>query len=545
MIKIIEKHPVISIICISLLMLLPNLDSLVVTIMEARNFITAREMVNDGNWILTTMNGNPRYEKPPLPTWLTAISGMLFGLKSLFALRLPAALMVSFSGVFLFLFSKKLTNDKLLSFINGLILITSFYIIGIINEAPWDIFAHGFMIAGIYFLFQLFQTSKNNWKNALLASIFIGFSIMSKGPVSLYALFLPFIISYGIVFKFKKFNSKALPFISCILLFLIIGGWWFLYVRQVDSEAFITIAQKETSRWGSYNVKPFYYYWSFFTQSGIWTILAFVSLIYPFVANRVSNRKLYRFSFLWTILAVILLSLIPEKKSRYLVPVLFPLAINTGFYIEYLIQSFNKTSFKKNTFPAYFNFGLFGLIGISFPIIGYLFLAEKLNGLWLNFSIASIVLAAIGISILYFLKIKDIKKAFYAKVAFMVAISVFALPLQKALYSNPNFNQISGLKESIEKDRNIKSYTFKDLTPELLWYYDSKIINIKNENSFELPKDEKFGLLISKQYLHLLKNLPETHSAKLLEEFDLNYFKKKRARLIREYYLITKNSTFE
>jgi hypothetical protein len=97
----------------------------------------------------------------------------------------------------------------------------------------------------------------------------------------------------------------------------------------------------------------------------------------------------------------------------------------------------------------------------------------------------------------------------------------------------------------IEKDRNIKSYTFGTLTPELLWYYDTKIIDIKSGNVFELPKDEKFGLLISKQYLHLLKNLPKTHSAELIEEFDLNHFKKKRDRLIRKYYLITKNSTFE
>lgn len=540
MINYIEKHPVTSIICISLLMLLPNLDSLVVTIMEARNFITAREMVNDGNWILTTMNGLPRYEKPPLPTWLTAISGMIFGMKSLFGLRLPAVLMVTFSGVFLFLFSKKLTNDKLLSFINGLILITSFYIIGIINEAPWDIFAHGFMIAGIYFLFQFFQSSKNLWNNAILASIFIGFSIMSKGPVSLYALFLPFIISYGVIFKFNNFKAKALPFISCIILFLIIGGWWFLYVRQVDSEAFITIAQKETSRWGNYNVKPFYYYWSFFTQSGIWTILALISLFYPFIVKRVSNKKLYRFSFLWTVFAVILLSVIPEKKSRYLVPVLFPLAINTGFYIEYLIQSFSRTNFKKNTYPAYFNFGLFGLIGVLFPIITYIFLKDKLTDLWLNFGLTSIIFVSIGMAIFYFLKTKDIKKAFYSKIAFMVAILLFGLPLQKALFSNPNFNQISDLKESIEKDRNIKSYTYGILTPELLWYYGSEITNIQNKNSIELPNDNQFGLLISKENIKVLDNLPKQYSVELIDEFDLNRFKKKRSRLIRKYYLVTK-----
>ena len=70
-----------------------NLGSLPVNIMEARNFITAREMLTDGNWLLTTINGEPRYQKPPLPTWLTAFSAAIFGIKSVWALRLPAAIM--------------------------------------------------------------------------------------------------------------------------------------------------------------------------------------------------------------------------------------------------------------------------------------------------------------------------------------------------------------------------------------------------------------------------------------------------------------------
>ena len=74
---------------ISCLMLIPHLSVIEINIMEARNFITAREMVNNNNWILTTINNLPRYEKPPLPTWLTAISGIYFGFENIFALRLP------------------------------------------------------------------------------------------------------------------------------------------------------------------------------------------------------------------------------------------------------------------------------------------------------------------------------------------------------------------------------------------------------------------------------------------------------------------------
>lgn len=545
MIKIIEKYPILAIIFITLLMLLPNLDTLVVTIMEARNFITAREMVNDSNWILTTMNGLPRYEKPPLPTWLTAISGMIFGMKSLFALRLPAVLMIAFSGVYMYLFSKKIKLDNAQSVITGLIFITSFYIIGIINEAPWDIYAHGFMLVGIYFVFQFFEEQENLYKNALIASFFVGLSMMSKGPVSLFALFLPFVISYGIVFKFKDFKKKLLPLLLFIISFLLIGGWWFLYVRQVDSKAFIEIATKETSRWGNYNVKPFYYYWSFFTQSGMWTIIAFIALLYPYMIKRVTNKKLYKFSFLWTIIAVILLSIIPEKKSRYLVPVLFPLAITSGFYIDYLIREFKNLKTKKEIFPVYFNFGLFGLIGVLFPVIVYILLKDNLEGLWLQFGIASTILFIVGLLIFYYLKEKEIKNVFYFMILFMVAISVFALPLQKALYNNPNFHQITHLNDSVESERSINSYSFRSLTPELLWYYDSRIINIYENDSLQLPDDKQFGLLIDEKDVDLLKQLPQNFTAEEIGEFDLNYFKKKRKRLIRKYYLITKNTTFE
>jgi 4-amino-4-deoxy-L-arabinose transferase-like glycosyltransferase len=540
-IKYVENHPVTSIFLFSLLLLLPNLNSAVLTIMEARNFITAREMVLDGNWILTTMNGNPRYEKPPLPTWLTAISGMLFGMKSLFALRLPAALMVTFSGFFMYLFAKKLTKDQILSTIIGFIFITSFYIIGIINEAPWDIFTHGFMIAAIYFLFQFFETNTAIWKNAILAGILGGLSLMSKGPVSLYVLLLPFLISYAILFKFKHFKGKALPLLTFIILMFAIGGWWFIYVRMVDNEAFIEIAKKETSRWGSYNVRPFYYYWSFFVQSGIWAILALVGLIYPYIIKRVTNKKIYKFTFLWTSITLILLSIIPEKKSRYLVPILFPLAINTGLYVYHLILNFKDFKSKRDSFPVYFNFGFFGLLGFAIPIAALIILKERLDGLWIPFGLLSASMIAIGFYLFKSLKSKNIKNAFYGQVTFMLAFLVFGMPLSKALHDTTSFKNISDLKNEIEREQNIKSYAFKGLTPELLWYYGDTIEKITTT----LPLEDTLGILVKKVDEEEFKQLTEGYKVELIETYDLNHFKKKRIRLERDYYLITKNTIFD
>ena len=70
-----NKFYLIAIGLVCLAIFFPHLSIVEVNIMEARNFITAREMLEYGNWIHTTMNLEPRYEKPPLPTWMTAWPG--------------------------------------------------------------------------------------------------------------------------------------------------------------------------------------------------------------------------------------------------------------------------------------------------------------------------------------------------------------------------------------------------------------------------------------------------------------------------------------
>ena len=540
MLKLVEKYPLIVLFLVVIFMLLIHLNIPNVTIMEARNFITSREMINDGNWFLTTMNGEARYQKPPLPTWLTAFSGLIFGVNSLFALRLPAALMVLFLGVFAYFLSLKLTFSKKQSLQNSLILITSFYIFAIINEAPWDIFTHGFMLAGLYYLFRFFNEKTFFWKNALFSALFIGLSIMSKGPVSLYALFLPFIISYSFVYKYENFKRKLIPFLIHILLFIIIGGWWFIYVRIADANAFLEIASKETGNWSSYNVKPFYYYWSFFTQTGLWTIPAFISLIYPYLIKRVNHKKAYKFTFWWTISAVILLSIIPEKKPRYLVPVLIPLALNTGFYIQYLIDYFKNFNSKKERIPVYFNFSLISVIAISVPIILLLTLKENITNYLISFICLSCSSILLSFLILKNLFQKNIQKVFYTTVFFMVTLFLFGLPISKHFTKNQAYNSINKL-HTIELKNDIKSYSIGELTPELLWDYNGKIKNIYKNDVLDIPAENNFGILLMNKDVEFIKlKLANKYTFKLLDTYNLNFGAKNKERLIRQFYLVSK-----
>lgn len=519
-----------------------NLDSLPVNIMEARNFITAREMLHDGNWLLTTINGEPRYQKPPLPTWLTAFSAAIFGIKSIWALRLPAAIMTLILVLISYKFAKKLTSEKTYAFISSLIMATSFYIVASARDGQWDIYTHGFMVVCIYLLYLFFTEETNKYRNALLAGLFFGCSFLSKGPVSMYGLLLPFLIAFGIVYKYRNFKSRWLPLVAFLIVAAIVSTWWHWYTLKFDPAA-AEITKKETTNWISYETKPFYYYWSFFTQSGVWTIPAFVALLYPYLKNRVFNKKAYFFTFLWTMLSVILLSLIPEKKSRYLLPVLIPMALNTGFYIEYLFRKFKELKDKRETIPVYSNFGLIAFIGIAFPIGGYIFLKDGLAGNWVWFVLLSVTLFSIGIIMFRNLFRRNIATVFYLTIAFIVVVIWFGLPMSAAITNNPEYKPFSELS-ALGKEQHIKIYEFSDMTPELIWDYGEKMEILKEGETVTIPVENQFGVMVSENNHENFDKAFSDYERKFIARYDMNPKGKDsrthKDRLYRDLFIVTK-----
>lgn len=532
-------------ILVSIALFFSHLDVLFTNIMEARNFITAKEMVMYDNWLLTTMNLEPRYEKPPLPTWLSAISGMLFGFKNLLAMRAPEAL----SGVFLVLMfyylSVTLLKDKKQAFVNGLILATSFYIIFIARDGTWDVLTHAFMLGAIWFLFQFFESDNKPWQNILTATVLMGLSFMSKGPVSMFSLLTPFLVAYAIIYKFKDFKHKWLPMAIGLLVVLIISSWWPLYVYLSDTNTVEFIADKEADAWTNRHVRPWYHYWSFPVQTGIWTIPAVISLIYPYLKSRVENLKVYQFTLIWTLVSVILLSIVPEKKERYLVPVLIPMAINIGFYMRYLIQKGIDLTDKKDLYPAYLGFGIIGFVGVVFPFAGYLFLKNNLTAYWSWFILSATIAFICGIFILIHLKKKNFGKVFKTIIVFQISILVFGFPLAKTFYNNDAFKSINELHQ-IEQEQHIKSYSFGKLAPELIWEYDGVIQNIYKNKTIQLPTDNAFGLLVNEnQKVAFYKNFKNDFIIKYITRFDINYIVNKKklhrgTRLTSNYYILKK-----
>ena len=90
-------------------------------IMEARNFVTAREMVEFDNWLVPTMNGELRFAKPPLPTWVAALVEMVSP-DNLVLQRAMAGLVATLMVFFLYFLVLEMSRNKLLALFPRLLL---------------------------------------------------------------------------------------------------------------------------------------------------------------------------------------------------------------------------------------------------------------------------------------------------------------------------------------------------------------------------------------------------------------------------------------
>lgn len=540
--QFIKKNPLAVLFTVALFILLPHLGLVQTNIMETRNLITAREMVANNDWIFTTLNGYSRYEKPPLPTWITAVFGSIWGFDSMFILRLPAALVTLVLVYFFYRLLKAFNLSAMQSLNASLILITSFYIFFAGRDNQWDIYCHAFMMVSIYYLHKTFTAEGSGYKNVLLSGLFFGCSFLSKGPVSPYALFLPFLLSYFLVYK--NYSGKNIKYLVAVLIIgLIIGLSWPMYVRHFDTNHFTVVTQQEASRWAGYNTRPFYYYWSFFTQSGIWTVPAFTALLYPYMKTRVENLQAYRFSFFWTIFSVILLSIIPEKKSRYLLPVLIPLAINTSFYIQYLIHKFKEIKDRKELASINFTFGLVGLIAIAIPVALAIITGMSATDYIVWIILSSTVSVVCGILIFKGLITKKFYAVFYSTITFMCGLIVFGVPVSKAFYNNPAYLGADKL-HAYEKKYQVKTYEGDGFVPEIGWDYGRSITELNEGRNLIIPAENKFGLLLAPQNEPWIKDNFKMYAVKKLAVIDLNHVPANKKgyndRLVKNYYLLEK-----
>lgn len=363
-----------------------NIGSLPTDIMESRNIVTAREMVSDGCWLVPTMNGELRLEKPPLPTWVAGVAEMAFP-RCLAAQRVAAGAMGCVWTLFLFLLVRwvclrdhpDVADD--LPVATVVVFLTCYNVVLMGRSATWDIYCHAFMMAAIYYLTRALYEERHCRQRFALAGLLMGLSFMSKGPVSFYALLLPYLIML-VALPRPAMKGKWKWAGLMIGVAVVVGGWWYAYLLIAHPEEVKAVMAKESGAWTHRNVRSWWYYWRFFLEMGAWALLMLAALAFTYWKRHITLKREYLLSITWAVASLVLLSLMPEKKMRYLLPTLAPCSIVVACLLVHFKMCFDPyEEFEENSGAAgKLNRWLYAVNGwimtafvLSVPFLAYFF----------------------------------------------------------------------------------------------------------------------------------------------------------------------------
>lgn len=198
----------------------------------------AREMIVSGNYSHVQLNFRPFWEKPPLFIWLQALSMNIFGVNE-FAARFPNAICSVVSLIILFNIGTKFHSQKfgiVWSLIYASCLLPHLYFkSGLID--PWF---NLFIFLSIYNSIQFINNpnGKKEILNALIAGLFLGAAVLTKGPAAILIVGLTLTAFFIWTKQLKLFLSKPLIIFAVTTLF--VSASWFIIEWFKGNQSIIT-----------------------------------------------------------------------------------------------------------------------------------------------------------------------------------------------------------------------------------------------------------------------------------------------------------------
>lgn len=297
---------------------------------------TAREMLENQDFVVPQMNGQPRLQKPPLGYWLAAAGYVLTGNTSEGAGRLYSAAAGSLTVLLLFGYASFAGRPQA-GFWAALILATSRLWLRHSRVAETDVLLSLAITAGLLALViafdQVSRARRRIWLLAGWAAIAVAF--MAKGPAG---LFLPLVTAVvcGLVQRGRTSLKVLFNPLGLLLFAMIVAPWFFLVVlrENVAARVFwneIAVVASGSSHGYSLPYSAVYYLLRVWPDFGPWSLL--LPLAGPAAIRAFRADSLVRFSVLWIAAMFCQLEIVASRQPHYLLPVFPGLALLTGWWL--------------------------------------------------------------------------------------------------------------------------------------------------------------------------------------------------------------------
>lgn len=190
---------------------------------------SAKEMVQDGDWLTPHWNHEKFLQKPPLFTWSAALLFKLFGVSEASARAMSA--LAGVGCVVLVLFIVRLFSPEYTAVIAALILLATPSFKLNARYAMTDVMLTFFMLSAIY----AYLRAKENTKWWLLAGVSCGLAVMTKGAGA-----IPIFAAIMILIPWKNRAAiRTRDFWLGVGLCLVLGLTWHLIMLGMHGRTFI------------------------------------------------------------------------------------------------------------------------------------------------------------------------------------------------------------------------------------------------------------------------------------------------------------------
>jgi len=300
---------------------------------EGMHAVMTKNILQNGDWVTPTFNGENFYDKPILFNWLGAICFLIFGFNE-FAARLPASIFGT-AGVLVTYYLGRRMFGPTVGFLGGVILASSAEYLLLSRVVVHDITLTLFTtLALCFFYFGLVDANRRK-RYFLLFWVAAGFAILAKGPLG---LALP-----GLVIGLFLLATRRLRLIQemqlgwGLLILLAVAGPWYIAIslRNPDYLRYF-ILEKNLGSFASsdaHHAGPIYFYF----RALSFGLLPWVTFVPLATIGAIRNRDrgpgdAVLYLLIWAGAIFVFFSLATAKLESYILPIFPAVALLFALY---------------------------------------------------------------------------------------------------------------------------------------------------------------------------------------------------------------------
>jgi 4-amino-4-deoxy-L-arabinose transferase-like glycosyltransferase len=299
--------------------------------------VTAREILQNGNWIMPTCNGEPRLQKTPLSYWLVAGLAKITGRVDEFTTRMPSAVFAVLSVAVIFYFVNHWLGFRIAVLSSAVWATSEGYILYSHTARPEMILTFFIVLSLLSFYSAVTADSRKKQVTYMLV-FWVSFALgnLTKGPAPLPLVLIP-VILYIVIFHRWKIISKLLPIVGPIIFLVIVLPWPLAVAQKVNWDLVVWKREFIDRFFGDYakgNYPLYYYLLIMFKYTVPWVAFLPMALVAPFYKVWAEKMPAMKFLWLWFIANLVFLTIDAGKRQHYILPSMAATAILVGILLE-------------------------------------------------------------------------------------------------------------------------------------------------------------------------------------------------------------------